>query len=184
MNIKWLAICAGVLLVLAVILSFTGYPKLITRTQDLTLSAQNKEISIGLKKITYQTEHHLLKNSSTYNLIFDTRIQAQADRRLENINFYINCFNDQNQLINCTNAKEIEMDEKLSFSRDWSLITKIPLDVTLLKQSQDLAYSPQFFGVNFGVKKAIFIYTDKPYSRTDLQDTTTSDLALPVEIQW
>lgn len=184
MQLKWLVVVVVILATSALVLSFTGYPKTIEKTIELTISAQSKDVQLHIDSASFSTNEHLLHRSRTFNVEFDSRVEASADSRLENINFYINCFNARGQLIGCTDGTIVSQESMLDFSREWSLITKTPLDVTLIEQSQSYNYKPMFFGIIFEVRKIVFIYTDTPYSRTDLRSTTTSDLALPVDVPW
>jgi archaellum component FlaG (FlaF/FlaG flagellin family) len=183
---KLLLWITGILLVAAVILSLTDYPKLLSTSRETKLEVQNNSISIRLNQVTKDTTHHLLKNSTTYNITLSTKITANTDRRLENTNFYINCYVDS-KLVNCTNGSPIQTEPTANyfvFSRDWSRVTKTPLDTTLIAQSQPIEYRPEFFGIDLRVTRIALLYTDRSYSRTDLQATTTSDLQLPVEVDW
>lgn len=186
-NTRLLGIIAGLLTIIAIGLSFTGYPKLLEKSNELDLMASNKYIDLSLLRVTKDTTQHLLANSATFNITLTIEITAQADRRLENTNFYINCFDSENKLVNCTNGKIVTIKDNSSsfgFSRDWSRITKSPLDTTLVAESNTITYSPEFYGIDWSVKNIALAYTDHNYSRTDLTATTESQLSIPVDVSF
>lgn len=183
---KILIFITGISLLGAILVQFSGYPKLIVSEKDVEYQASNQTLALRVTHLYKDTTKHLLKNSATFNLTTTLTINAITDRRIENTNFWLNCYNGARVLITCTEGKIIPRKEiKLfDFSRDWSRISKTPLDVTLTSKSDKLSYSPEFFGLSFAVDSVALLYSNTPYSRTNLQDLVPSELAIPIKLDF
>ena len=181
MNLKLLASVTIVLGIVALLLSLSGYPKLMAGSQALDNRVQNDQLLLQLQKVSKDTTLHLLKNATSYNLTFSVELSVFKDTRLENTNFYINCFDSKDTQVNCTNTIPVNISQQTNeFIRDTSRLTKTPLDIVLVPESKSYLYSPEFFGIDLGVTKVLFSFASTPYSRTNLTSRATPDLQVVV----